>query len=157
MRRKLARLASWRAHSHATDAAHFTDDEDDEPIDVLCCPEKARAILIGPQPAVSKGEFQKSPFYTLLGAEWLAYLDGPAHVERRRQVLRLLRRTRERINWHHYQTELLVTIRRQLASGGVTDLFSTQGEGKVVAVMFGMRPGVAGFGFGRRRCVARCV
>jgi hypothetical protein len=32
-----------------------------------------------------------------------------------------------------------------------------QGEGKVVAVMFGMRPGVAGFGFGRRRCVARCV
>ncbi len=125
MRRKLARLASWRAHSHATDAVDFTDDDGDEPIDVVCCPEKARAVLTGPQPAVSKGEFQRSPFYALLGPEWLAYLDGPAHVERRRQVLRLLRRTRERINWHHYQTELVVTLRRLLASGGVTDLFST--------------------------------
>jgi hypothetical protein len=44
-----------------------------------------------------------------------------------------------------------------LADDGALAEAGDQGEGKVVAVMVWMRPGVAGSGFGRRRCVARCV
>jgi len=125
MKHKLARLVAWRSASSTTTANEFVDDDDGGPITVLFCPKAARSVLTGPQPVVTKDEFQKSPFYALLGAEWLAYLDGPAHLKRRRQVIQLLRRTHERIDWREYQTKLLVTLRRLFISGGVTDLFGT--------------------------------
>lgn len=122
MEDKLNRLQKWYTKCAAISSDAFFDGQ----IEVICSVERARQLLTYQQQNIVKGEFQKSPFSTLLGSDWLGYLDGSEHLERRREVGRILRDVYDAIDWNSYIASLTAELNGQLdLYGHVANLFET--------------------------------